>query len=347
MFKRSFLFALLFLIIIFSQPVSSLAHEAYVLSPSQLKAGYATSGPNIFLALQNPDNLRIFLIISFGVAIFVVANFIFRHSQIGKKIYKRLSVFEKFSPLPVRVTVAISLFYSAYTGSFLGPEIPLASLPFSDLARVFLYLTSFLFLFGFLTEIAAVLSLAVFVLGFITRGSYLITYFNYFGEFISLLFFGSRLFSFDRIIFGRLKRFVNFEQYEGTIIRVSYGIALSFAAISVKFFHPLLPLAVVKEYNLTQFHLLFPQDPLLLVLGAAICELAIGLFIILGFQTRLVVLISLFYITLSLLFFKEAVWPHLILYGISFNLLLNDGGKLSLDNFFDKVKIPLPTQHLS
>ncbi len=37
---------------------------------------------------------------------------------------------------------------------------------------------------------------------------------------------------------------------------------------------------------------------------------------------RLTILISLFYITLSLLFFRERVWPHLLLYGISFNLLV-------------------------
>ncbi|MDE1871819.1 MAG: hypothetical protein KGI06_06300, partial [Candidatus Micrarchaeota archaeon] len=40
-------------------------------------------------------------------------------------------------------------------------------------------------------------------------------------------------------------------------------------------------------------------------------------------------------ITLSLLFFREAVWPHLMLYGISLSLLINGPGPLSIDEWID------------
>ncbi|GBD34292.1 hypothetical protein HRbin35_00002 [bacterium HR35] len=44
------------------------------------------------------------------------------------------------------------------------------------------------------------------------------------------------------------------------------------------------------------------------------------------------VLISLFYITLSLIYFKELVWPHILLYEISLNLLVQPE-ILTLDHF--------------
>jgi uncharacterized membrane protein YphA (DoxX/SURF4 family) len=160
------------------------------------------------------------------------------------------------------------------------------------------------------------------------------------GEIIVLILFGAREpWSAYRWLFGKLARLPIIKQYESDIVRVFYGLALMYAAINVKFLHPILTISVIVQYNLTRFHLLFPHDPLFVVLGAALAEVAIGLFIMLGFQLRLTILVTLFYITLSLIFFRESVWPHLVLYGISLNLLITPQ-KLSLDNWLaKKIKI--------
>ena len=169
---------------------------------------------------------------------------------------------------------------------------------------------------------AAAAGILIFIGSFFVYGPYVFTYLNYLGELVVLLLFGMRVFSVDRMLFGPLRRFAYFEKYETVIVRVMYGLALIYAGITVKLLHPDLTVTVVNTWHLTKFHWLFPSDPLLVTLGAGIVEMVIGLFIIFGFEMRLTVLISLFYITLSLLYFRELVWPHLLLYGISFNLMV-------------------------
>ena len=311
-------------------PFVSFAHEAYVLTPDEFSRGFASQSFDALKALTNSGNVQIALWVMLGTAAAYVLAILFRISHAGQWTYAMLKKTNAFGPLFVRAAISASLFYSALTRSFLGPELHLASLPFALVFRWIMFVSSAMFLLGVGTEFAAFLCLVAFTVGWFAFGWYLITYLNYFGELVALFLFGSRKWSLDRLIQGTLKRFSRIREYETVIVRVCYGIALMYAAISVKFLHPLLTVTVVEKYNLTQFHWLFPSDPLLITLGAALAETAIGMFIIIGFETQLTVLISLFYITLSLLYFKEAVWPHLMLYGISLNLIFNEP-RISID----------------
>jgi uncharacterized membrane protein YphA (DoxX/SURF4 family) len=208
-------------------------------------------------------------------------------------------------------------------------------MPHGVIIRIFLFAMSGLILLGLFSQLVGLFSLIIFIIGFHVFGYYLLTYFNYLGEIITLLLFGTFIFSLDKILLPELRNSFQFiRKYEPTILRVFYGIALAYAAVNIKLLHPVLTVDVANIYHLNRFSWLFPPDPLLTTMGAGLAELAIGAFIIFGFQTRFVVLISLFYITLSLIFFREAVWPHLMLYGLSINLLINNGGPLSFDNFF-------------
>lgn len=297
------------------------AHEVYVLDKSQIASGLSHIQPLSLSVLQNPHNFFIFISITIAVTILFALALVFRLSRKGQSFYAWLQRLHKFAPLFVRAAIAASFFYSAYTWSFLGPELDLHLLPWAQVMRWTLFISSGMFLLGIGVEIAAAASLVVFLVGGYVFGWYVLTYTNYLGEIIALLLFGSRHFSLDRIVQGALKRFPRGRNYETVIVRVGYGIALLYAAITIKVLHPILTITVIKEYHLTQFHWLFPGDVMLVTFGAALAEIAIGLFILIGFETQLVVFISLIYITLSLLYFKEAVWPHLMLYGISLNLI--------------------------
>jgi hypothetical protein len=320
-------------------PMAAMAHEAYVLTPQQFHQGLATWGTEEFASLKNPHDLHLFLIITISVIVVFALNFVFRQSRLGKKVDATFRRLEYIGPLFVRAAIAASFFYSAWTWSFLGPELSLRLLPFAHVARIAMFVISFLFLFGWWTELGALVALVLFGIGTWKFGAYSTTYLNYFGEIVVLLLFGSRRFSLDKLVYGATRRLKKLQPYETTIVRICYGIALSYAAITIKLLHPILTLTVVKEYHLTQFHWLFPGDPLLIVLGAALAELAIGIFVTIGFETRLTVVVSLFYITLSLLYFKEAVWPHLMLYGISLNLIVATE-RFSLDSWFAKHPLP-------
>jgi uncharacterized membrane protein YphA (DoxX/SURF4 family) len=241
----------------------------------------------------------------------------------------------------VRITIALALFFSALSNSFLGPELHIGAFPYAYLVRALLFAISGMIAVGFMTELAAFAGVIIFLGSLFVYGPYVLTYLNYLGELIVLSLFGMRMFSIDGYLFGSLKRFVSFERYGTLIVRVLYGLALVYAAITVKLLHPDLTVTVVNSWNLTKFHWLFPSDPLLVTLGAGIVETVIGLFIIFGFELRLTVLISLFYITLSLFYFRELVWTHLLLYGISFNLLLQPE-TFTLDHlFFEEHRLSL------
>lgn len=317
-------------------PVQVFAHEAYVLSKAQFENGLHTSGPNVFNALRSSSNLRVFFLISIVIFAVLVVNFLFSRTRIAKEISNKLEKLSRFGPLLVRLAISASFFFSALSNSFLGPEIPLDTMPYGLMLRAGLFLISFLILLGFFTELAGLVALISFTIAATVYHWYLASYLNYFGEIIVLILFGTReQWSVDRWMFGKLRRFFTIKLYEIDIVRAFYGLALMFVAVDVKLLHPNLTMLVVNQYHLTQFHWLFPHDPLLVTLGAALAELTIGLFILLGFQLRLTVLITLFYITLSLFFFREMVWPHFLLYGISFNLLITPQ-KLSLDNWLAK-----------
>lgn len=275
-----------------------------------------------FDALNNPADLQLTIIIVISVLVALGLNFLIRLTPFGEKLHKFPERFSRFGPHFVRVTIAIALFFSAWSNTFLGPELHQSLFANPELIRGLLYAISIMIAIGFLTELAAFVGIIIFIYSFFVFGPYVFTYFNYLGELIVLLLFGMRVFSIDKYLLGPLKRFEWFEKYETVIVRVMYGIALIYAGITVKLFHPDLTIDVVNEWHLTQFHWLFPSDPLLVTFGAGIVESVIGIFIIFGFEMRLTILVSLFYITLSLLYFRELVWPHLLLYGISFNLLV-------------------------
>ena len=315
-------------------PAAAGAHEAYVLPHSffweQVGGPYSFDA---FGALRNAEDIAIVLKITGAICALIITNFLFRLSPLGAALHRTIERLAPLGPIFVRLAVAGALFFGATSDAFLGPELPLSQLPFALALRILLYLASILILLGFYTEIGAIIGLLAFAIATISFGDYTVTYLNYFGEFIVLALFGMRYLSFDKLLFGPLKGWrAHWEVYETTVVRIAYGIALIYAGLNVKILHPDLSLRVVNDWNLTQFHWLFPHDPVLLVLGAGLAEIVIGIFLLIGFEVRMTVLISLFYITLSLLYFGEAVWPHLLLYGISLSLLVQPE-ILTLDHF--------------
>lgn len=309
------------------------AHEAYVLPYNTFWDGLKQPmSTHAFDALKNPNNIRVTIVIVLSVWALLGVNFLLRQSSFGQKIHTSLERFSHLGVHFVRIAIAVALFFSALSNTFLGPELHVSLFPYSHIIRITLFAISIMIGVGFLTEIAACVGIIIFAGSYFIYGPYIFTYLNYLGELIVLLLFGLRVFSIDTYLFGPLKYFRTFEKYNTVIVRVLYGCALVYAAITVKLLHPDLTMTVVNTWNLTQFHWLFPSDPLLVTFGAGVVEAVIGLFIIFGFEMRMIVLISLFYITLSLLYFRELVWPHLLLYGISFNLLVQPE-TFTLDHF--------------
>jgi uncharacterized membrane protein YphA (DoxX/SURF4 family) len=156
---------------------------------------------------------------------------------------------------------------------------------------------------------------------------------NYFGELLVLLLFGSRWLSFDKYFFGKtlwFKKLEKYKDFEIPIVRICYGIALIFAGYTIKFQHQELTVMVYNQYHLKDF---FHASAQFIAAGAGLAEIIIGIFIVFGIAMRLTILISLVFITLSLLYFHEMIWPHMMLYGISFSLLINSADRFTVDRY--------------
>ncbi len=314
---------LIFLFSFFGITGIASAHEAYVLPYNTFWAGMKQPfSAEAFDALKSTQNIHITIEIGLSVIVLLIINFFVRRSKFGQRAHSFIERYSHFGPHFVRIAVAVAFFFSALSNSFLGPELHGSLFSYPHIIQIALFAISIMIAVGFLTELAAFAGIVIFVWSMFVFGPYVFTYLNYLGELIVLFLFGMRVFSVDTYLFGPLRKFRYFEKYETVIVRVLYGIALVYAAITVKLLHPDITILVVNTWHLTQFHWLFPSDPLLVTFGAGVVECIIGLFIIFGFEMRLTVLISLFYITLSLLYFRELVWPHILLYGISFNLLV-------------------------
>lgn len=298
------------------------AHEAYVLDQNYFwMVQNSQANPIGFAPIQDSTNLKIGITIAVSVIIGLTINFFFRQTKISRRIGAFIERFSDFGPVIIRIAIAVSFFQAARSMNFLGPELPFGLLQHSHWIEVLLYCASFLLFFGFFTEIAACIGLLLFAIAVGKYGTYMFTYIQYVAELLVLLLFGTNKFSVDAFIFpNAIKRFNKVEPYATTIIRVGFGLAFIYTAISVKFLHPELTIHVIDMYALTQFHWLFPSDPMLITFGAGIVEIVIGLFIIFGFELRLTLLVMLFYLTLSISFFNELVWPHYILYGTALGL---------------------------
>jgi len=87
------------------------------------------------------------------------------------------------------------------------------------------------------------------------------------------------------------------------------------------------------EYSLAYY---FGFEPQFLVLGAAIIEILIGLFFIFGVAIRWNSIFLLFWLALSLWYFGESVWPHIVLIGLPLAFIMHGYDKYSLEGYFLK-----------
>jgi len=117
-------------------------------------------------------------------------------------------------------------------------------------------------------------------------------------------------------------------------MRVAFGVSLIYASVYAKIMHNNLALAVTAHYpGMVAF---FGFEPHFLVLGAAIIEIVLGLFFILGIEIRFTSLFILFWLSLSLWYFGESVWPHIILIAIPLAFVCYGYDRYSLEGLFFK-----------
>lgn len=330
-------FAIHFLLLGFL-PLIALAHENYVLPTADITRGMNDWSINVFDALKTPGNLVIILYVGLGALIVFFLYYLFWTSPLGIRLDKRVRKLEPLGHIMLRATLGVFFIASGLFNSFLGPEIPLASIPLGLALKPILFIVGGLLIVGLLSRVLGIIGLALLLLTTFAYGNYMLTYGNYFGELMALALYGSTIFSLDSLIAKQSAFAKKYKKWEIPLIRITYGISILYPAISVKLLHPSIILKIVGTYGLNHINWLFPSDPLLIALGSGLAQVALGLFIIIGFETRLSAFATLILYTLSILFFKEAVWPHYILLALALYLTINNGGGWTVDNWLLKKK---------
>lgn len=331
------LFALLLVCIGVLVPVIASAHEVYVLSPEEIQQAVAMPSPNPFSAVPGQE----FLFLQWGVVIagLILVVFSLTISPLFERIFDpSLARLKRYAPIIGRVTFGLALFASGYFHAFFGPELPFTgvmSAGAAELLSIALMAAGVLICFGLLTRIISAFALGVFVFTLFHYHWYMLTYCNYLGEIILFLILGGGLWSLDRAIpfLSRIEEATegigrSLEKYSFFILRVLFGFSLFWASFYAKFIHSNLALDTVNDYHLTMY---FHFTPLFLVLGAFLVEALIGACFFFGFEIRFAAIVFTCFLTMSILFFGESVWPHIILFGVNFALFFHGYDKYTLE----------------
>jgi len=318
-------------------PFTAAAHEVYVLTPEEISA--AMSAPTLDFFLVIAEHFHQFLF--WGLVTIIVVSTVFAIS-ISRKLEEicipLITRAKHIAPYLVRVGLGASVMLGALNGALLGPELPLLPI-FGEAnaiaASAFLLAGALIILNQYAIVAAAIVLIGLGALA-LSHGYYLLTYVDFFGALAFVVLDDSSP-KVLRHYPPALSRFIHrYAPYRWAILRVAFGFSVMFASLYAKFLHNSLALAVVERYDLTSLAIFSAFTPEFLVLGAGIIELLAGLMLIVGFEVRHTSLFLAFWLTLSLLYFQEAVWPHAILFGLGGAFLLYGYDKHSLEGYFFK-----------
>ena len=277
------------------------AHEVYVLTPERFSDGLKTYTQNPFSTLFTKQHISITILIFVSLVSFYALSYVLLKTKWGYFFSHHVEKLARFGKPILRLSLGISLIFSAFSHSLFGPELSIAKYSLAPFIEIALYLSGFMFIFGFFIQIAAPLALSLFLYAFFTFGFYTITYIGYAGV---ILFFMLDKKKFNTQI----------------LLRILLGIGLLYTAYTIKIQHQHLFTDVYNQYRLQQF---FQLDSIFASSIAGVLELGVGLFVIFGFTLIPTLFILLLFLTFFLFYLGENLWPHIIIYGISIYLFLN------------------------
>jgi len=324
-------------------PVITSAHEVYVLTPQEISQGLQTPAFNMADVALGDFNRFLF----WGFVTFLVISTVFCIS-IFRVLERALDPFffriKKYAPAMCRMTVGVGLLAGAYYQASYGPELPLGPVygALTPIVTALIAISGVLMLAGMYVRVASTVALFFFSIAVVRNGVYMLTYANYFGEFVVLLLLGAH--STRRGARTAMTGFWHrieraFAPYAFALIRVCFGISLFYAAFYAKILHNDLALQVATlplaghQYGVAHY---LGFEPHFLVVGAALIELIIATFFIFGIEIRWTSIFLLFWLSLSLWWFGESVWPHIILIGIPIAFFMHGYDNFSAEGYFFK-----------
>ncbi len=316
-------------------PLIASAHEVYVLDTATITRAMSMTSPNPFTAIIGNE----FEFLFWGFVSFVVFSTVITASffhVLEKRLDPMLFAMKRYALPVARITTGLCVIAFAYAGNIYGSELFLSSF-FGSMTTLFQYalgVVGILLTVGLFTRPVSYALLALYAYSAFTLGIYAFTYTDFLGAFALTAILGGGIWSLDSMRSVRAPGFIHtLQPYAFPFLRICLGWGVLFASIYAKYMYSQLALEVVIQHDLVRF---FPFDPLFIVLGALIIEFIIGLMLIFGVAIRWTLLFLAFWLTLSLLYFQELIWPHGILFGLAITLFLHGYDRYSLEGYFFK-----------
>ncbi len=322
----------------FVNPHPVLAHEVYVLDQHTIDEALKQPPLQVFSIVYSEEGRFFFwfFLVLITLSFVGVVSLSKRLEALCDPFLLKL---REYAPLIGRLTLASAVLSSAYHAAIFGPELPMTLfLPHEMILgfRILLGTLGTLLFFGIFTRISALLMAAIYGFMIMKFSAYMLTYLNYLGEIIIAFTVGGKVFAVDTLFRERVPKFfepvVNYFVNNGFfMLRIAFGTSLIYAAVYAKLLHAQLAIDVVTQFHLTNY---FHFDPPFLVLGALGIELLLGTLFIIGFEVRFAAIFLTIFLTLSLLYFGESVWPHIILVGGALTIFANGYGRFTLEREF-------------
>lgn len=310
---------------------SRFAHEVYVLSPKEVQVDHGNHSIHVFNVLNNSHNLHLALFYTLFIGAVLGVALCLKSTSPFKRLGLLIDKTTVVAPDLIRVAFGTSLIFSGIHNALFGPELQLSTFPLSSLVRIALIVMGVFLILGFRTRMFGAITIILWLGAFVTKGWYLLTYTNYLGEGIAVVLLPCQRFSLDSLLGHYKKPQANLaSSLSMPVARILFGFSLLFTAINVKLLSPALSLDVVNRYHLTRY---FPFSPLFVVFGAAMVEILVALLYMAGLLRRLNTIVFLVFITLSISFFKESVWPHYLLLAFGVGIFLHQPDMLALDRY--------------
>ena len=320
--KKYFFYILSF----FAIPHFASAHVRYLIDEEAVKANSGIDPTFTLTPLMNILDLSLItgtiLIVFIALYVYSKASFI---QNFLARICKRAGGYNVFVPWILRLSAGIALIGSGVSDSLISPVIT----SFDSIATLQILLGFFL-MAGFLVLPTALAAVFLYIMAF-QIDWYILGNLDFFAVVLSLLIVDNERPGIDDLLgmphFSPLKKL---KKYVPLILRLGIGSAMIFLAVYEKFLNPHISEIIVTDFGLMN---VFPVSPEMWVFSAGTIELALGLALIIGFQTRLVSAVTFVVLSLSFFYFNEDVASHITLFGTLAVLFITNGGtKWSMDN---------------
>lgn len=321
---KKILFAFLLLVL----PVVSFAHVGYVVDQKSFDEAKGADFQFLASAMEDPMNVELILITILAVlVVYYLGHKNFFLKKELNHIKKYASSYEDLVPWILRLSLGIALIGASSANMLVSPLLSTNG----TIALIELIL-GFLMLFGAFIEVTALITVLLFIVGIFAE-PYLFGNLEFFGAALALMLIGNPRPGFDHIVGIKMVVSEKLRKLYIPILRISIGLALTFLAVYEKILNPHASELVVQKYNLTSAIAVSPE---MWVFSVGIIELVVGLFLLIGFKTRLTSAIAFAVLVVTFFYFKEDIFSHVTLFGSLSVLFITGGGIWSVDRYLEK-----------